>query len=319
MPRGQGSPGRRRSEPVTRLEAEVTAFGESLAAHAFDPGSPGATADAVADYERALDAYEEAKRELERARGRGLLRRNRGVQDALSALDEGRYASACLDARLSGEPLPQRLPPCFFDPRHGPSVREVPWAPDGGSERMVAVCAADAVRLAEGIGPIATGRDAGRVGLPSASAPDRGNSSRRRRPPTAVVARPLPSARRSGAKPRPRGRCAWDKRVGRGLLAVFAAYLVGLLVVGDPAQALVVLLVGDKVAAIAGIVGFLTGYALLTLWRLARRGREARAEVLTWRTLGLVLGVLVGLPVFVAAAAATLYLIPGLLILALLR
>lgn len=55
------------------------------------------------------------------------------------------------NAALTGRPL------CFFDPRHGPSVNRVAWAPPGGAPRDVDVCAADAVRLTEGLPPIATG------------------------------------------------------------------------------------------------------------------------------------------------------------------
>ncbi|MFP3992791.1 hypothetical protein U9R90_36005, partial [Streptomyces sp. E11-3] len=140
---------RRRREAAARLEEEVTAFGEALAAHTFSPGRPGTPDGAVGDYERALDAYEQARRNPRGRRG--------DEEGALRALDEGRHALACLDARLAGKPLPKRLPLCFFDPRHGRAVREVPWTPVGGAGRLVPVCAADEVRLAEGVGPIASG------------------------------------------------------------------------------------------------------------------------------------------------------------------
>src|SRR5699024_2805257 len=42
---------------------------------------------------------------------------------------------------------------CFFDPRHGPSVEDVPWAPAGGSTRDVPARAADAVRIKDGYDP----------------------------------------------------------------------------------------------------------------------------------------------------------------------
>ncbi len=63
---------------------------------------------------------------------------------------------ASAKARLEGRPPPERRPPCFFDPRHGPSTRDVEWAPDGyGAARMVPVCEADAVRLESGEAPMA--------------------------------------------------------------------------------------------------------------------------------------------------------------------
>src|SRR3712207_7562347 len=42
---------------------------------------------------------------------------------------------------------------CFFDPRHGPSARDVEWAPPGGAPRLVPACAADAVRIEDGEDP----------------------------------------------------------------------------------------------------------------------------------------------------------------------
>jgi hypothetical protein len=38
-------------------------------------------------------------------------------------------------ARPDGYQPRERRPPCFFDPRDGPSVRSVPWAPPGGAPR----------------------------------------------------------------------------------------------------------------------------------------------------------------------------------------
>jgi hypothetical protein len=60
---------------------------------------------------------------------------------------------ACAKALLEGRPLPERRPPCFFDPRHGPSTEDVEWAPPGGTPRPVPACAADALRIKEGFQP----------------------------------------------------------------------------------------------------------------------------------------------------------------------
>jgi hypothetical protein len=49
--------------------------------------------------------------------------------------------------------VPERRPACFFDPRHGPSVRDVEWAPPGGQQRSVPACAACALRVEEGEEP----------------------------------------------------------------------------------------------------------------------------------------------------------------------
>jgi hypothetical protein len=75
------------------------------------------------------------------------------VQDVTKILDDGRYAIACVRARVAGEPLPQRRPPCFFDPRHGLSVEDVPYAPLGGADRQVPACALDAERVKAGAEP----------------------------------------------------------------------------------------------------------------------------------------------------------------------
>ncbi|MEU7044437.1 hypothetical protein AB0A77_25720 [Streptomyces varsoviensis] len=135
--------GEREAEADAETEAEITAFGEALNAHPFSPGQPGATDAMRAELARALDAYEQARRNAGGGRSRA------GALDVLRALDDGRYALACLDALLADEPLPERMPSCFFDDRHGRAVRLVRWAPPGGTARDIAVCAADAVRLAE--------------------------------------------------------------------------------------------------------------------------------------------------------------------------
>ena len=69
------------------------------------------------------------------------------------ALEEGRYEMEVAKARLEGREPPERRPPCFFDPRHGPSVEDVEWSPPGGRPRPVPVCQADAVRVHEGLEP----------------------------------------------------------------------------------------------------------------------------------------------------------------------
>jgi hypothetical protein len=56
-------------------------------------------------------------------------------------------------ARPDGYQPRERRPPCCFDPRHGPSVRSVPWAPPGGAPRPVPACAADAQRIEAGEDP----------------------------------------------------------------------------------------------------------------------------------------------------------------------
>ncbi|MFD5767469.1 hypothetical protein ACFWIN_16790 [Streptomyces sp. NPDC127049] len=141
-----------RADGLDRVEAEITAFGEALARHPFVPDHRTHGSRLLADYRRALDAYERAERGFV-----GDRTPRDAAADVLRALDEGRHALACVDAAVAGLPRPPRLPLCFFDPRHGRSAEEVRWAPAGGTARTVAVCAADAVRLAEGRPPIESG------------------------------------------------------------------------------------------------------------------------------------------------------------------
>lgn len=105
------------------VDEDITAFGEELDRLDFHPGEPGADDAMRTDYERALDAYEQAKTYMADAR------KPEDVRAVTQALEDGRFSLAQLGARREGRPLPERRPPCFFDPRHGPSVADVTWTP----------------------------------------------------------------------------------------------------------------------------------------------------------------------------------------------
>lgn len=127
-------------EDITALGVELQEFDTEMAGHDLDPG-------ANADYQRALDAYESAKTAGDR------LEKPEDVKHITTILEDGRYAMACVRARVNHEPLPTRRPPCFFDPRHGMSVRDVMYAPPGGAPRDVPACALDAERIEAGADP----------------------------------------------------------------------------------------------------------------------------------------------------------------------
>ncbi|MBT3163250.1 hypothetical protein HTV80_09050 [Streptomyces sp. Vc74B-19] len=129
------------------VDEDITAFGEELDRLDFHPGEPGADDAMRADYERALDAYEQSKSYMAAAG------KPEDVRAVTQAVEDGRFALASLAARREGRPVPERRPPCFFDPRHGPSVADARWTPPGGTEREVPVCAADRARLADGRDP----------------------------------------------------------------------------------------------------------------------------------------------------------------------
>ncbi|MFJ9899016.1 hypothetical protein ACIQPR_37380 [Streptomyces sp. NPDC091280] len=130
------------------VDEDITAFGEELDRLDFHPGEPRADDAMRADYERALDAYEQAKSSMAAAT------KPEDVRAVTQALEDGRFSLAQLAARREGRPLPERRAPCFFDPRHGPSVADATWTPAGGAPREVPVCAADQARLADGHDPL---------------------------------------------------------------------------------------------------------------------------------------------------------------------
>ncbi|MFV2117918.1 hypothetical protein ACE14D_05540 [Streptomyces sp. Act-28] len=129
------------------VDEDITAYGERLDRLDFRPGDPDVDDAMRSDYERALDAYDEAKQRMARAR------HPHDVGGVTEALADGRPALAVLTARRVGRPLPAGRAPCFFDPRHGPSVADVPWAPYDGAPRDVPACAADAPRIKAGRDP----------------------------------------------------------------------------------------------------------------------------------------------------------------------
>lgn len=140
-------------------EEDVTRFGEELQGLDTEVLTTSLDAAARQDYQRALDSYEAAKESLR------LVTRSDEITHVTQALEDGRYAAACVLARAEDRPLPTRRPPCFFNPAHGPSTTDISWAPAGGQQRQVPVCAADADRVAQGAEPdIRTVRQgAGRV------------------------------------------------------------------------------------------------------------------------------------------------------------
>ncbi len=145
---------RRRREERRQLAEVKAAAKDDLVALADDVqkleqgvDAPGAPAEAKQDYQSALDSYDKANRAFDHAR------RPQDVSAVTEALEEGRYRMASADALLHAKTPPERRPPCFFDPRHGPSTRDVEWAPPGGAARQVPACEADALAVERGRDP----------------------------------------------------------------------------------------------------------------------------------------------------------------------
>ncbi|WP_107772381.1 hypothetical protein [Nocardioides sediminis] len=134
--------------PVKRLaEEDVTALGVELQDLDVEMAGAQLGAGENADYQRALDAYESAKIAA------ATMTEPDDVRHVTEILEDGRYAMACVRARVEGRPLPTRRPPCFFDPRHGMSVADVPWTPPGGTRRDVPACQLDVERVRAGAEP----------------------------------------------------------------------------------------------------------------------------------------------------------------------
>ena len=133
---------------VMRLtDEDVTEFGEKLQGLDIELAGRELDEGTRQDYQRALDDYEAAKESA------AAVTSPDQVTHVSEILEDGRYAVACVRARVAGDPLPHRRPPCFFDPQHGPSVRDVSWRPDGGEHRDVPACALDAERVEQGAEP----------------------------------------------------------------------------------------------------------------------------------------------------------------------
>src|SRR5919109_1411523 len=119
---------RRRREQADLAEVkavtreDLVALGDDIRALDLDVEMPDVDKQAKEHYGLAVERYQQADEAWQRAR------RPRDMERVTSLLEEGRWAMMAAKARLAGEPGPERRQPCFFDPRHGPSVRDIEWA-----------------------------------------------------------------------------------------------------------------------------------------------------------------------------------------------
>lgn len=128
------------------IDEDVTEYGERLAQ--FEMRDPRLDEAAQADLQTALDSYERAKAEVDKMATAG------DAAKVTTHLEDGRYALACVSARLAGEPLPERRPPCFIDPRHGPSTEDIMYTPVGAAgARETPVCPLCANTIKQGGNP----------------------------------------------------------------------------------------------------------------------------------------------------------------------
>jgi hypothetical protein len=141
----------RRRRRATELAEVKTAAREDLVALADDVTGLDAEVDAHPDakeaYVRAMEAYQRADDSFDRARS------TRELAKVSSALAEARFEMETAKALLAGRPPPEQRPPCFFDPRHGPSRRDVSWESPYGGWTRVPACERDALRVEAGEEP----------------------------------------------------------------------------------------------------------------------------------------------------------------------
>jgi len=129
-------------DSVRRLaEEDVTVLGEQLAR--LDATVAGRELDDATgqDYQDALDAYEAARWRAPR------LRELDEISTVIDTVSGGRYALACVQARVAGREVPERRVPCFFNPQHGPSTRDLEWTPPRHGTRTVPACGQCAARV----------------------------------------------------------------------------------------------------------------------------------------------------------------------------
>lgn len=129
------------------VDEDLAQFADDLADLYFEtltdePGSP-----LCQDFDRAVDCYERARSLRRHATATGT------VKDVTRTLEYGRHTMACVLARRRDQTVPERRPPCFLNPAHGPAEVRVDWAPEGQPARQVPVCRADSDRLVLGVAP----------------------------------------------------------------------------------------------------------------------------------------------------------------------
>ena len=134
----------RRSDEKKHLEISAPMLNEEVIALSQQVSSLPTTSDPQQSKlsKDVLDTVEKARHRLDEAKG------DEDTEAVATLLGSARYGLVCLDAVRAGKPMPEPTPPCFFDPRHGPSTSAVQWTPEGGSERQVQACAACAARVA---------------------------------------------------------------------------------------------------------------------------------------------------------------------------
>ncbi|MCW2920626.1 MAG: hypothetical protein JWL76_500 [Thermoleophilia bacterium] len=134
-------------EVQTAARGDMVALGEDLRTMDIEIQLPDAPAAAKSRYVAALDAYQKVSATVDSADTLAELRPLSGE------LARGRYALDCARALLEGRPEPSPRVPCFFDPRHGTSSRDVQWVGPKNEPLSVPACEICADRVEAGRQP----------------------------------------------------------------------------------------------------------------------------------------------------------------------
>lgn len=128
-------------DEVSELTYRVAALPQSSADRGEGSnavGSPGTTqtANRTAKARQLLKTADARSIQLAGSRHRSMA----DVVAAVRALADLRFELSALEALRQGVSTVVRTPPCFIDPRHGPSSATVPYAPTGLPERPIPTC-----------------------------------------------------------------------------------------------------------------------------------------------------------------------------------
>ncbi|MCW2950324.1 MAG: hypothetical protein JWN41_1337, partial [Thermoleophilia bacterium] len=135
------------AEVNAAARGDLVALGEALHTMDIEIELPATPPQAKQRYVSALDSYQKVSAAIDDADTLQALRPLSGE------IARGRYALDCARALLDGKPEPAARVPCFFDPRHGTSVRDVQWASPDNEPLQVPACEICADRVESGKQP----------------------------------------------------------------------------------------------------------------------------------------------------------------------
>ena len=126
---------------------DLVALADDVVGLDADVEMPSADPRAKDAYVRGMEAYQRADDSFDKARS------PRDISKVTYNLTEARHKMETAKAFLAGKPAPEPRAPCFFDARHGSSVRDVTWTSPYGGPVEVPACEADAQKVEAGEEP----------------------------------------------------------------------------------------------------------------------------------------------------------------------